>query len=1308
MRKCTPVMLAAFAAGLSLGAFPLEWNVNRKTGIPYEVEISRTKLNELAGVDKECGFKVTATTADGKKELAVQLLEGQRPGAVALRFTVPAGTTALDCDPVPGGQLSTAESLNLFAGTLSNTSKWKVSRKTDIKSADGKIVVAANSFGDSIITCTADIPAEFAGRDAKLELDFKSTAKETWPCYICIEQLDAAGKVLSESLTDPRWITLMRPSSVLTAHRENGRIHPDAKKLRLKITAQGVPHLYDSYGKIAKDKTIFLPKFEISRLAVRAADQLPFPKYRDEFFSAGISGAPGDFSFDTTSDSFNTKAFFFATHSQACWAEGKAITDTQELFYPAGDGTVEAWFKPRWSKRAKRGDFFCLFSADPAQYHGPMKEKKSNYTPCLELRYFPKAKSAQITFMDYTLKKYIKKFKCEIPTRKWSHVAVQWSEKKGIQVFVNGTLVFDDPKFTYTAVDFNKPSIRNAVERYISSTNEHMASQFTLGSGFYPARSNKFLNRHAPFFKGQIDLLRISSAPRYDKKGFVPSTKFGMDKDTRALFDFDRSFDGKSSGGIQFISGSVMSLTPRVDNKLAVNGKTVNYYPEKILDNNHPAKVLDKRNYTNVPDKEDFAVARKAEQVKFKFNGKSEKTVTLDAPVVMDYIEYANNGNKTVVHPFVRKADEIDPRSFGDIRDSMDISKHSARVRTNRIFQFMLSSSDYFMSYQARFNPGSDNVGMACYDALLMLNAYCGFECGPLNSMTANMFACAGSVPAGQTSGYGHSFQQAWVDGKSNLYDLSAQMFFPSMDNETPASLGDTEVEPGCYPRVQSGGDHFIRLGTRRYHANTPAFIERVAMSIRPGESLRMWYANDGKSNTLQFNNPARYNNHTLPYAKDVTALTNANKKNFPVSEVDHYFPEFGSAYLKFNNAPSKFASNFTDVKTGSFCYKVMTCYPIVYAEYAAKLADGSFAGLEISTDRGKTFRALPSDADGVSRLFYQVCARREYLIRVNAPMAKVANFSANTQMMTNTRVMTCKLAKGENKLVCSSDSGSDIDITLQYRKNVKDIEISGVTFSGAAVGFERIATVLAPEETKSFAVKGASDKAVVRTTGKITASLANGKLTVSAPADYKGVDTATIVDDGAEKQLIVITHPGIELVLADKITPVQNAERGKDFQPTVNFGGSNAKININFSSAREPGKYAVWTLHRMSADPVWTRVHVDLPQGGSSEIFRHANFSHDFYKSRFYGKNGRSKFRWDYPVEKNIPYPFQQIAPVDIKAQFSNLVFRYDNPSQELTEVAAVMIMPWPDREFNNELAKVLRGVNNHQWYVKAQNAEK
>ena len=73
---------------------------------------------------------------------------------------------------------------------------------------------------------------------------------------------------------------------------------------------------------------------------------------------------------------------------------------------------------------------------------------------------------------------------------------------------------------------------------------------------------------------------------------------------------------------------------------------------------------------------------------------------------VVHYIEYTNNGSKTVVHPFIRKDSEIDPRSFGDIRESMNIETSTARERANRIFQFMLSSSDYFMSYQARLPHG--------------------------------------------------------------------------------------------------------------------------------------------------------------------------------------------------------------------------------------------------------------------------------------------------------------------------------------------------------------------------------------------------------------------------------------------------------------------------------------------------------------------------------------------------------------------------------------------------------------------------
>ena len=60
------------------------------------------------------------------------------------------------------------------------------------------------------------------------------------------------------------------------------------------------------------------------------------------------------------------------------------------------------------------------------------------------------------------------------------------------------------------------------------------------------------------------------------------------------------------------------------------------------------------------------------------------------------------------------------------------------------------------------------------------------------------------------------------------------------------------------------------------------------------------------------------------------------------------------------------------------------------------------------------------------------------------------------------------------------------------------------------------------------------------------------------------------------------------------------------------------------------------------------------------------------------------------------------------MKRPFSSFTYRYDNMSREIAEVAAVMIMPWPeDKEFNNELVRVLRGVNNHQWYVRAHNSK-
>ena len=161
---------------------------------------------------------------------------------------------------------------------------------------------------------------------------------------------------------------------------------------------------------------------------------------------------------------------------------------------------------------------------------------------------------------------------------------------------------------------------------------------------------------------------------------------------------------------------------------------------QRLIEHNLRLVVYISRRFENTGvDLDDLVSVGTIGLIKAVNSFNAEKNIKLDVPVIMDYIEYTNNGKKTVIHPFVRKDNEIDPRSFGDIRESMNIATSTARERANRIFQFMLSSSDYFMSYQARFNPGDDRAANVCYDALQMLNAYCGFECGPLRMPLTEM-----------------------------------------------------------------------------------------------------------------------------------------------------------------------------------------------------------------------------------------------------------------------------------------------------------------------------------------------------------------------------------------------------------------------------------------------------------------------------------------------------------------------------------------------------------------------------------------
>ena len=86
----------------------------------------------------------------------------------------------------------------------------------------------------------------------------------------------------------------MRPPQKLAAYRDEGHIHPRAKKLRVEFELRTLGATYDDYGLKITDPSVLLPTLEVTRLAVRPAERLPFPKWDDSFFAEGVSGKPGD------------------------------------------------------------------------------------------------------------------------------------------------------------------------------------------------------------------------------------------------------------------------------------------------------------------------------------------------------------------------------------------------------------------------------------------------------------------------------------------------------------------------------------------------------------------------------------------------------------------------------------------------------------------------------------------------------------------------------------------------------------------------------------------------------------------------------------------------------------------------------------------------------------------------------------------------------------------------------------------------------------------------------------------------------
>ena len=622
------------------------------------------------------------------------------------------------------------------------------------------------------------------------------------------------------------------------------------------------------------------------------------------------------------------------------------------------------------------------------------------------------------------------------------------------------------------------------------------------------------------------------------------------------------------------------------------------------------------------------------------------------------------------------------------------------------------------MTHQADIAAHSNNPKHASYIALAMFNSYCGFECGPLNNMTANMLACAGNMPTTQTAGYGHSFQQVYFDGKNHVYDLSAQMFFPGTDNDTPASLKELDRENGAFqPWGKGGGSSFARQGfTRGYARHIPGMQERIAYVLHPGEKARFYFYNDGNYNDIQVSRcidpNAVHPNDPFPYPAEYRLAQKAPAEVVATEQlyqVYRPFPHYSNAYFSFNGKPTADNGAFTKITANDFCYLVQLPYPIVAGSYKAVTTDGKSADIEISTDGGKSFRKLVTDADG--RATYAVRARHAYYIKVKAPISKVAKFDAYTEVMLNSRVQNCKLQAGKNTILFKVDKGEKADITVAYRSDAKEIVIEDAPHNGAMPGFERQITAVEPGKSVSHKVSGVSGSAKVTATSGVSAAISGGKLTVTAKAGLASprFENVVIDDNGARKELVVLVSDNVRLLLAKDAKMLNGsklvAANANCVQDCAVVTRDGQQVTFNFNEI-PAGDYTVWVLSRMNTNDAAARTSrkgngqdlaLVLPDGKLVPSITGRNTGTDFYKAK-YGK-GKGRFRWDAPID-NIHNKFPYFSPLWTSLGKTSSVTLQGTRSQEI-EIAAVLITPRTDNATRCELVKVLCGLNCEPWKV-------
>ncbi|MDD3588369.1 MAG: hypothetical protein PHQ75_14405, partial [Thermoguttaceae bacterium] len=944
-----------------------------------------------------------------------------------------------------------------------------------------------------------DIPAECAGRDAAVEVDFENLSKMGWGFGLQIRQFNTDGIELPSGVTDPRWTQLALPHQKEVRFRLVGRFHPQAKKARICLALRATVQQYDLYGKHLKDMTDPMPKLLVKRFVLRGGNRLSMLPVNGQLFGPGATSGGLDAG-NMTDSAFRLNGrngFLFNVSGQAVWAEHRKVFDQSDYYWPFDDGTIEFRIKPeQWP-----ADGYCslcagrsLVKKDLFAIQYSPKEKKLGFV-LLE----PNNKSADI--WDFAQMRQVAKpgrriagfFPAELTQGKWYHVAVCWKWNEKIAVFVDGRCIGSTSLKGTAAPDFKK----------IDYPDQILPNNVFLGFMGRPVTLSAPADpSEVPYFKALIDDFKISKSIRY-RENFIPSLATKADTDTLALFRFNKTYDGISSVGEGFIQGSLKTEEPPRATCITVEtrGKKSALFPwvpASLPKENDPGVLLESRNYIDIPESADFLAGRTVHETVFLLkpllqnqsaknaadkNGKQPDAVASGYPLelgimpYMDYIEIRNpSADQTLKAPIVLNKGDIDPRSYGDMADTMRLDLlPDDRSRVLKVFNFLLHAEDYFMSHQVQVVPQQRSASSVEYYAMSMLSGYCAFECGPLNNLAVNLFVSLGKCPATQTSGYWHSFQQVFYNNKMNLYDLSAQTYFPSRDQVSAADLDEIERDLLILGRVAhpSSPEYYFRQDRRFHSVHEPIFMKRRSYDLRPGESFKICWSNNGVYNDLQKGLYAE----TAFLFVDKTKEAGIDPKT-KVGSIEKPFPHYASGFLCFDGRPDRKNSAFFNITANSFCYRVDLPYPIVEGRYRAEV-NGKAASIEVSDD-GKHWNSGTQQKDGSFYFDYPVRARLSFIVRVNADIAQTERFTASTTVMANPRLLTGTLKQGANLLTLKADEGPAAEIRIRYRTSGDPLVFKGGAYSGAIKGQERQVFVRTPDTRLEIETVGADSRATV------------------------------------------------------------------------------------------------------------------------------------------------------------------------------------------------------------------------------------